>query len=251
LYTSLAFSSRAPHVNELLSDGIHHGTATYEKGDIGLRPEESLHTTVGIRFNHPEGKFGWDLLGYINRMNHFIYQQPQPATPVLTISGAFPLITYRQTDATLRGFDASAWIKPVNNIEWVTRYSFLAARNRTTNDWLIWMPANRLSNEWTWKIPGNGSLTNKYISLEWLHVMQQNRVPDNSVTKQDYKEPPAAYHLLHFNAGTTIQMFKKPVTIGIGIRNLLNTVYRDYLNSMRYFTDEQGINASIRLKIEL
>jgi iron complex outermembrane receptor protein len=57
--------------------------------------------------------------------------------------------------------------------------------------------------------------------------------------------------LLHFNAGTTIQMFKKPVTIGIGIRNLLNTVYRDYLNSMRYFTDEQGINASIRLKIEL
>jgi iron complex outermembrane receptor protein len=113
------------------------------------------------------------------------------------------------------------------------------------------MPANRLSNEWTWKIPGNGSLTNKYVSLEWLHVMQQNRVPDNSVTKQDYKEPPAAYHLLHFNAGTTIQMFKKPVTIGIGIRNLLNTVYRDYLNSMRYFTDEQGINASIRLKIEL
>ncbi|MCA6472686.1 MAG: TonB-dependent receptor [Chitinophagaceae bacterium] len=251
LYASLAFSSRAPHVNELLSDGIHHGTATYEKGDIGLRPEESLHTTVGIRFNHPEGKFGWDLLGYINRINHFIYQQPQPATPVLTISGAFPLITYRQTDATLRGFDASAWIKPLNNIEWVTRYSFLAARNRTTNDWLIWMPANRLSNEWTWQIPGNGSLTNKYVSLEWLHVMQQNRVPDNSVTKQDYKEPPAAYHLLHFNAGTTIQMFKKPVTIGIGIRNLLNTVYRDYLNSMRYFTDEQGINASIRLKIEL
>ncbi|MFM9020332.1 MAG: TonB-dependent receptor [Sediminibacterium sp.] len=250
-YVSSALSSRAPHVNELLSDGIHHGTATYERGDIGLRPEESLHTTVGIRFNHPEGKFGWDLLGYINRINHFIYQQPQPATPVLTISGAFPLITYRQTNATLRGFDASAWIKPVKNIEWITRYSFLAASNRTANDWLIWMPANRLSNEWTWQIPGKGSLTNKYVSLEWLHVMQQNRVPDNAVTKQDYKEPPPAYHLLHFNAGTTIQVFRKLVTIGIGIRNLLNTIYRDYLNSMRYFTDEQGINASIRLKIEL
>ncbi len=250
-YISSALSSRAPHVNELLSDGIHHGTATYEKGDIGLRTEQSLHTTMGIRFNHPEGKFGWDLLGYINRINHFIYQQPQPATPVLTISGAFPLITYRQTNATLSGFDATAWFRPVKSIEWTTRYSFLAARNRTTNDWLIWMPANRLSNEWTWQIPGDGTLANKYVSLEWLHVLQQNRVPDNSVTKQDYKEPPAAYHLLHFNAGTTVQIFKKSVTIGIGIRNLLNTVYRDYLNSMRYFTDEQGINASIRLKIEL
>ncbi|MFM7358458.1 MAG: TonB-dependent receptor [Sediminibacterium sp.] len=250
-YVSSALSSRAPHVNELLSDGIHHGTATYEKGDIGLRPEESLHTTVGIRFNHPEGKFGWDLLGYINRINHFIYQQPQPATPVLTISGAFPLITYRQTDATLRGFDASAWIKPVKNIEWITRYSFLAARNRTANDWLIWMPANRLSNELTWQVRGNEKWKNSYLSLEWLQVMKQTRVPDGLIVKQDYKDPPPAYSLLHFNAGTTIQVFRKPVTIGIGIRNLLNTIYRDYLNSMRYFTDEQGINASIRLKIEL
>ena len=250
-YSSIALSTRAPHINELLSDGIHHGTATYEKGDITLRPEESLHTSLGIKYNDPGGKVGFDLLGYINRINHFIYQQPMPSTPVLTISGAFPLITYRQTDATLRGIDFSAWVKPTRNIEWISRFSFLAALNRQTNDWLIWMPPNRFSNEFSWQAPAEGKLKNTYVSMEWAHVMQQNRIPDNTIIKQDYKEPPAAYSLFHVNAGTTVKLYNKNVTIGMTIRNLLNTVYRDYLNSMRYFTDEQGLNASIRLKIEL
>jgi len=251
LYASIALSSRAPHVNELLSDGIHHGTATYEKGDITLRPEKSFHTSIGVRFNHREGKFGIDLLSYMNRINDFIYQQPQPGTPVLTISGAFPLITYRQTNATLTGFDFGGWIKVFDQLEWTSRYSFLAARNRRTKDWLIWMPANRFTNEWTWQFKNKAKAKQPYISVEWVHVMEQKRVPNNSVVKQDYKEAPPAYNLLHLNAGTTINMFKKPVSIGFGIRNMLNTIYRDYLNSMRYFTDEMGMNASIRLKIEL
>jgi iron complex outermembrane receptor protein len=142
-------------------------------------------------------------------------------------------------------------VKPIQTLELTTRYSFLAAANRRTGDWLIWMPANRLSNELSWQIQGNDKWKNNYLSLEWLHVMKQNRVPDGFIVKQDYKDPPPAYSLFHFNAGTTVQLFNKPVTIGVGIRNLLNTVYRDYMNSMRYFTDEQGINASIRLKIEL
>jgi iron complex outermembrane receptor protein len=37
----------------------------------------------------------------------------------------------------------------------------------------------------------------------------------------------------------------------VGVRNLLNTVYRDYLNSMRYFSDEMGRNISLRFKIQL
>jgi iron complex outermembrane receptor protein len=39
--------------------------------------------------------------------------------------------------------------------------------------------------------------------------------------------------------------------VGIGVRNLFNTRYRDYLNSMRYFTDEMGRNISFRLKISI
>lgn len=57
LNTNISLASRAPYVNELLSDGIHHGTATYEKGDITLKPERSVNISAGINYQHPSKKF--------------------------------------------------------------------------------------------------------------------------------------------------------------------------------------------------
>jgi iron complex outermembrane receptor protein len=248
---AVGISSRAPHVNELLSDGIHHGTGTYEKGDISLRPEKSVQVSAGIRYQHPSGKLGMDFLVYANRINDFIYQQPQPNNPVLTISGAFPLIQYQQTNASLRGFDWSAWFKPIENIEWISKYAFLNARNTSINDWLILMPANRLSNEITYRLKNTDKLANSYASIEVMHVSKQNNTPGDLNGKQDYKAAPEAYTLINLQISSTVQLINKPVTLSIGVRNLMNTVYRDYLNSMRYFTDEMGRNISLRIKIQL
>jgi len=112
------------------------------------------------------------------------------------------------------------------------------------------MPANRLSNEITYQLKENKKFTETYVSIEMLNVMQQKNVPDNTNGIQDYKEPPAAYTLINLNASATLP-FKKPISISVGVRNMLNTAYRDYLNTMRYFTDEMGINISIRLKIQI
>ncbi|MBL7701116.1 MAG: TonB-dependent receptor [Ferruginibacter sp.] len=248
---SISLASRAPYVNELLSDGIHHGTATYEKGDIILKPENALNLSAGFNYRHPSQKFNVDILLYSNNIRNFIYQQPNPSSPVLTIAGAFPLIQYRQTDAVLNGFDVSSSVNPVTPVTWVSKFSFLQARNKKLNTWLILMPANRLTNEITCNLKDGNTFTNTYISVEMLNVMQQKNVPDESNGKQDYKAPPPAYTLLSLNASATITVYKKPVTIGAGVRNLLNTVYRDYLNSMRYFADEMGRNISIRFKLQL
>jgi iron complex outermembrane recepter protein len=251
LNTNISFASRAPFVNELLSDGIHHGTATYEKGDITLKPERSVNISAGINYQHPSKKFSIDVLLYSNTIRDFIYQQPRPDNPVLTIAGAFPLIEYQQTDAVLSGFDVSALVKPLPAVEWISKFSFLRARNKTLNDWLILMPANRLSNEVTYSLKDGKKITNTYISAELMNVLRQNNTPGETNGKQDYKAPPSAYTLLNLNASVTVPVYKIPVSISVGVRNLLNTVYRDYLNGMRYFTDEAGRNISMRLKIQL
>ncbi|MBK7959086.1 MAG: TonB-dependent receptor [Bacteroidetes bacterium] len=129
------------------------------------------------------------------------------------------------------------------------KYSFLAAKNNQVNDWLIQMPANRLSNEFTYRFKDGKKITDTYISAELMHVLQQKH-PSDANGKQDYKEAPNAYNLINLNASTTMHINKFPLTLSIGIRNLLNTAYRDYLNSMRYFTDEMGRNISIRMKIQ-
>lgn len=246
---NVSLSSRAPYVNELLSDGIHHGTATYEKGDITLKPERSINVSSGINFQNASGAFYFDLLVYTNAIRDFIYQQPRPENPVLTIAGAFPLIEYKQTNARLSGLDATATLKTIAAFEWQSKLSVLYARNIAAGDWLILMPANRISNEITFNFRNSRFLSDSYISCELLNVLHQTQVPDETNGKQDYKAPPPAYSLVSIDMSSAVKVRKNKITVSIGIRNLLNTRYRDYLNSMRYFIDEMGRNISFRVKI--
>lgn len=246
---NIGLASRAPYVNELLSDGIHHGTATYEKGNIMLQPEKSTNISSGINFQNTLKTFSLDILLYANLIHDFIYQQPMPDSPVLTIAGAFPLIEYKQTNALLSGLDLGISWKMFEHLQWQSKLSVLYARNTTQQDWLILMPANRISNELTYNFGNIKRFSNSYISFEILNVMRQSRVPNESNGKQDYKAPPEEYNLVNLNTGCTVAIGKTNATFGISVRNLFNTKYRDYLNSMRYFTDEMGRNISFRVKI--
>ena len=39
------------------------------------------------------------------------------------------------------------------------------------------------------------------------------------------------------------------LNIGLGVNNVFNTSYRNYLNSLRYFADELGRNIILQLKL--
>ena len=87
--------------------------------------------------------------------------------------------------------------------------------------------------------------------MEALHVTRQRRVPlglDNN-TSLDYAPAPSAYTLVRIYAGGMgpgghLQWM-------LSVDNLLNTRYRDYMNRLRYFSDEQGFNLSLRLQYHL
>jgi iron complex outermembrane receptor protein len=249
--SNISLSSRAPHVNELLSNGIHHGTATFEEGDINLKPERSVNVSLNSSYTNVPNTVTFDVSLYRNNIQNFIYQKPVPNEPVLTIAGAFPKLIYSQTDAVLQGIDFSSAIKLGKNIEWVNKYSILRAKDKTKNDWLILMPSDRIFNEITYNFNTGKKFTKSYVSLELQNVFTQTRVPDEKNGKQDYKDAPEGYALLNADFSTTIEINKLPFTFSLSGRNLLNTSYREYLNSMRYFTDEQGRNIGIRMKIPI
>lgn len=246
---SISLANRAPYVNELLSDGIHHGTATYEQGDINLKTERSVNIAAGFSYANQSKTFSADVTLYNNSITNFIYQQPKPDKPVLTIAGAFPKVKYQQTNALLRGADIALSYQFADHLQLTSKASLLRAYNRSIDDWLILMPADRLTNELTYNFKNAGKLSESYISVEMPVVFKQTRAPSDKNGKQDYKVPPAGYTLLNINASTIIKVSKIPVTISVGAKNLLNTKYREYLNSFRYFTDEMGSNISLRLKV--
>jgi iron complex outermembrane receptor protein len=248
---TVSLSTRAPHVNELLVDGIHHGTGTYERGNINLKREQSFLLSLSNTYSSKSGVLQLDINLYRNRIQNFIYQQPRPDDPVLTIRGAFPLIEYTATDALLSGADFTSTLRPMKFLGYTLRYSLLRARDISTDDWLIWMPSDRLSNEITYSFKKGKRFSDTYFSLEMQNVMRQKRVPDEKNGKNDYKKPPPGYTLLNADFSTSFDLGKLPVTIGVGGRNLLNKAYREYMNTFRYYTDERGRNINIRLTINL
>ena len=248
---NVTLANRAPYVNELLSNGIHEGTGTYEEGDINLKPEQSVNFAAGLSLANNARTFNLDLTLYNNYINNFIYEQPKPDDPVLTIAGAFPKLQYQQTDALLKGVDLTASYQFVKQLELTSKISVLRAFNRTADDWLIMMPSDRISNTVRYTFSDKGKLKDNYISAEYSNVTKQTRVPGDENGKQDYKAPPDAYSLFNLSASSTIAFQKRPVTLTLGISNLFNKSYREYLNSFRYFTDEMGRNISLRLKWSL
>ncbi|RYY58384.1 MAG: TonB-dependent receptor, partial [Chitinophagaceae bacterium] len=249
---NLSLSTRAPYVNELLIYGIHHGTATFEIGDMNFKPEQALNAGLSTGYHNRKGTVVLDLDFYHNRINDFIYQQPVPDEPVLTIAGAFRRTEYRQTDATLTGMDASLSLKPFKQVEWTSRASILRARNRKIDDWLILMPSDRISTELLYRFPGGfRKLSDSYLSAEIQQVFRQTRVPDDKNGPQDYKAAPDGYALVNLNASTTVAFGHTPVSLSIGVRNLFDRAYRDYMDAMRYFADEMGRNISFRIKVPL
>jgi iron complex outermembrane recepter protein len=245
-----SLATRAPHVNELLVDGIHHGSGTYEKGSLDLQPERSFNLSLVNSYTSKNKLLQLDLTLYRNSIQNYIYQQPKPDAPVQTIRGAFPLVEYNSTDALLQGMDFTSTLN-LNPITHTLRLSVLRAENKRIDDWLIWMPSDRISNELAYKFKNGNRFSDTYFSLEVQNVMRQTRVPGDKNGRQDYKAPPPAYTLLNADFSTSFQVSKLPVTVGISGRNLLNKAYREYLNTMRYYADERGRNISLRLKIDL
>jgi len=234
---------RPPNVSELFADGLHHGAAAVEYGDTNLVAERAYNTIVAI--DYAKEKFLFQIEGYYNRINNFIYLKPMlPAT--LTIKGAFPTFTYSQVEAALTGFDLSARYELFKNISWTGKTSFLWAYNLTAHEWLVGMPANRFKNNIEYKFAALSLLKEPYIEIGIESVLEQTLVPDNS----DYADPPAAYNLMTLGVGFSIPTYKKQkLVVDFGINNLLNSVYRDYLNRFRYYADEMGRNYTISLKL--
>ncbi|TLV00754.1 TonB-dependent receptor [Dyadobacter luticola] len=233
---------RAPNVSELFSDGVHHGAAAYEKGDASLKSEKAINTIGSIKY--ADARWSVELGGYYNYISDFIYLKPQPE-PILTVRGAFPYFKYTQTDASFKGIDLSGSWEFVKNITATSKLSYLRVYDQRNDAYLVMIPPNRLDNQLKYALSDRGKLHDTFLSIGNLYVAQQKRVPPNS----DFLAPPKAYSLWNIQAGTSLKVSEKQqLEIGISVQNLFNTVYRDYLNRFRYYADDMGRNASLRLK---
>lgn len=238
------FAQRAPGINELFSDGIHHGVAAIEYGDENLNPESSQKVSGSFAYVSKDNKSNIDLTLYSNWIADFIYLQPQETA--LTIRGAFPVYQQQQTNAFLSGADLSWNQNLTKHLALEMKGSYLYAQNVSEDKPLIFMPANRVFSGLSYTFNSTELLYKPFIQLGVNHVFEQKRVP----LDEDFADAPSAYSLLSLSAGGRLSISQNfNLFVDITIENLTNTVYRDYMNRFRYYADEMGRNISLNVRV--
>jgi iron complex outermembrane recepter protein len=235
---------RPPSPNEMFSNGLHHGIGAIEVGNINFKPERAFNTIATL--SHTGNRFSFEVSGYNNYINNFIYMRPAPE-PRLTIRGLFRVINFEQVEAAvLRGIDFQGGYTLTNALSVSSKTSLLWARDRNSGQYLEMMPSNRIENAVRYSFRTTQQVKEPFISISHLYVDRQRRLP-TEVT--DPALPPAAYSLFNTEAGFELPLRGHAIGFSLSVYNVFNTRYREYLNMLRYYTDEPGRNVVFRIKI--
>ncbi len=244
LNAGLAKGWRPPSINELFSQGVHHGSARYELGDRNLKEESTINFQGGI--TKSKGRLTADLGLYYNTIQNYIYLRPGNEA-ILTIRGAFLAYHYVQVNAEFYGADATINYKIGNNISTALKYSAVRAYNLDGGQHLEFIPPDRLTGIITFQLPEKGRLTENALSFNAAYTARQWRVKDT----QDYAPTPNAYTLFNIDASTRCKISSRHITLSLSGYNLLNTRYRSYMNAFRYFADDTGRNVALRISVPI
>ena len=95
---TLAYSSRAPSIEELFANGPHAGTQAFEVGDPGLDPEKSVSAEVSLRRH--SGPVRITASAYYTHFSNYIFQAQTGE-----IEDNLPVFAYRQGKANYYGFE--------------------------------------------------------------------------------------------------------------------------------------------------
>lgn len=241
--SNLGLAWRAPSANELYSDGVHHGSGTYEIGNLNLESEKGLKWVNSILFNDKKSNIevGLDLFGQY--INNFIYANPSPDSVRQTIRGTFPIFAYTQTDAILYGADLTFNYKVNSWLDYGINASVVKAFDSNDNRYLPYIPADRLKHSLQYNLGDSKLLSASYLKFDHQYVARQSRYEENS----DYVAPPPAYNLFHFTAATQLHLNSNTIGIVFTIENLTNNLYKDYMDKFRYYAHQLGRNYAIKL----
>ena len=275
--SNIGVAWRPPNMAELYSFGQHgfknqFGLLRYYSDDNGdiktdkvldfnetkIKPEQGYKWISEIEIKKKQ--YSWKLTAYINYIDNYIYQRPIGIFN--TIRGVMPFYIIEQSDALLAGADLTYHYNLSKNLKGVFGGSYLWSKNVKKNESLINQPPVNINAKLIFKTKDFWKVKQSSIALQSSYTFKQFSAPrtispqsiidGNAEIEQDdeifdFKAAPNGYFLLNASWNYTIGHF----TGRFELRNILNQKYRNYLNEMRYFSDEIGTNFLISINYKL
>jgi iron complex outermembrane recepter protein len=241
---NIGYINRQPFVNELYSNGLHQGLAAIEEGNRNLGKEQSLKYILESKWKI-SSHVNFTATAFYHQFSNYIYLAPSKELR-LTIRGAYPVFQYNQVDANLLGADAMVSVEVQHKLELLGKISY----NRGSIQGglpLVFIPPGSAQFNINYLLQNLFSLKEVKIAGEMIHVAKQNRL----VIGQDYTDSPPAYTLFNLGVTSKTKLFDKEVKFHIGVDNVFNSTYRNYLNRFRYFADELGRNIFLKINLNI
>ena len=231
----VTYRQRPPQINELYSQGLHQGVSGIEEGDASLQPERSLKSSVGLRYGSRNGRLTLNGSAFYQPVANFINLVPQEEFR-LTIRGAFPVFRYESADALLWGGKFTL-LTEVGGLTVDSRVAYVRGTDRRNDLPLVYIPPLN------WRTTVGYPVANGYDlsgTVQW--VARQG----NLQAGQDFLPPPPAYTLFSLRISRSWKWKDNNLTLELEGENLLDQVYRDYLDRQRYFADSPGRSINFR-----
>ena len=224
---------RTPHLSELISDGVHHATNRYEKGDRNLKSEEGKQ--FDINYEWADEHFGFIINPFINKIDNYINLNPTGQT-----IDNYPVYEFQQIEsATLQGVELNLHYHPhfLHQLHFEQAYTFIKATDND-NTGLALIPSNKIFSEISYSL-------RKPIIIEKISISHNYNFAKEDVAY--YEKSSENYQLFDVFAKWK---FKKRISGNFGVKNILNKEYTPHLSSLKRF-DIFNPGRSLFIKIDI
>jgi iron complex outermembrane receptor protein len=244
----LSTASRPPNPDEQYLNGTSPTFPVLGLGKPDLGPETTYSASLTTSVTHE--RITAEASAFANLIDDYIYFAPaldENGAPIFDtlIKGTFPRFVTRPVNAVFYGADGGVTLKPIDQLELSTQVSWIRAKNRTDNGYLVFVPPLQVRGELTYKLPAMWGLHDAFIEINSTFVGKQHRFD----LAADFAPPPDAYLLLGAEAGASIKAGDQTVKVSLSGTNLTNARYRDYTSLLRYFADQPGWQLVLRASV--
>ena len=230
---ALGRSQRAPLANELFFEGAHGATASYQRGNAGLKKETSYSIDLGYKLNSKRVAVEINL--FHNWVKGYIFSQRTGST----VSGD-PEVIYQQGAATFMGYETQliyhAWKNASQDVD-ITLFSDYTRGKLNNEGDVPRIPPLRLGFQ----------VDHRYGN--WRSNLRLTNALEQEYSGA-YEASTSSYTLLNLNTHYHIENFNKAdVVVYAKGNNLLNENIRNSASFLRNFAPEAGIGAEIGIRI--
>ena len=227
---NLSSGFRSPNLVELFSDGSHHSTFMYKKGNPNLLAENSFQTDLSFQVYDEDSALSFDL--FLNDIRDYIYLQPTN-----TLIDGLQLHNFLQQDATLYGGEIH--LNKNTSFDWLSYYTSLEYVFGETQDGM----ALPYISPFTFNQVFNISFSSNYsFEIDFVAKAQQNRTAM-------YEESTDGYSLLNLSGTWMTSFLGNDLNIFWSIDNVFDKEYYDHLSRLKTAgIEEMGRNISVGLK---